>query len=148
MNAVVYSPQAQRQLADIWSWVETRSGFPERAEAFVDSIIEFCDNLADNSQVGIQRDDLRPGLRVVGFRTVSWIIARTSADIEHPLLAARMRNGRLSSSFKSRTVSIVIIAPSWIGVCEGPQRWNLIRKGTGSLEVCALPSESRQLNSR
>lgn len=68
MNAVVYSPQAQRQLADIWSWVETRSGFPERAEAFVDSIIEFCDNLADNPQVGIQRDDLRPGLRVVGFR--------------------------------------------------------------------------------
>ena len=65
---VVYSPEARQQLTDLYSWIATQSGFPDRAEAFVSAILDYCDALGDFPMVGRARDDLRPGLRTVGYR--------------------------------------------------------------------------------
>lgn len=65
---VVYSPRAQQQLTDLYLWIAEQSGFPDRAEGFVAAILTYCDGLTDFPMVGVARDDLRPGLRTIGFR--------------------------------------------------------------------------------
>lgn len=65
---VVYSPRARRQLTDLYLWIAERSGFPDRAEAFVSAIYDRCDALAEFPHVGLARDDIRPGTRTLGFR--------------------------------------------------------------------------------
>lgn len=67
-RSVVYSPRAKRQLADLYEWIADQSGFAERAEGFVSAVLDYCDGLAEFPMVGLARDDLRPGLRTIGFR--------------------------------------------------------------------------------
>ena len=67
-RTVVYSPRARQKLDNLYLWIAEQSGFPERAERYVSAIFDYCDNLADFSFRGIARDDLRPGLRTLGFR--------------------------------------------------------------------------------
>ena len=57
---VVYSPRARQQLTDLYSWIAAESGFPDRAEAYVSAIFDFCDGLAEFPLVGAAKDDLRP----------------------------------------------------------------------------------------
>lgn len=65
---IVYSPRARQQLTDLHSWIVAESGFPNRGEAYVSAIFDFCDGLAEFPLVGGARDDLRPGIRTIGFR--------------------------------------------------------------------------------
>ena len=65
---VVYSPQAQCHLIGLYDWNAGESGFPSRAEAYVSALMDQCDALADFPLIGRARDDIRPGLRTVGFR--------------------------------------------------------------------------------
>lgn len=67
-RSVVYSPRASGQLSDLYLWIAEQSGFPDRAEGYVTTIFDYCDSLADFPLVGVARDDLRPGLRTIGFR--------------------------------------------------------------------------------
>ncbi|MGK0742017.1 type II toxin-antitoxin system RelE/ParE family toxin [Leucobacter sp. Z1108] len=67
-RTVVYSPRARQQLTDLYLWITGQSGFPDRAEGYVSAIFDYCDELADFSFRGSARDDLRPGLRTIGFR--------------------------------------------------------------------------------
>ena len=67
-RTVVYSPRSRQQLTDLYLWIAEESGFPSRAEGFVTAIVNHCDGLADFPMRGIARDDLRKGLRTVGFR--------------------------------------------------------------------------------
>lgn len=82
-RSVVYSPQARQQLTDLYLWIAKASGFPDRAQAFVSEVIESCDGLANFPMRGVARDDLRPGLRVVGFhRRVTIAFAITEETVE------------------------------------------------------------------
>lgn len=67
-HRVVYSRRAQEQLGELYAWIAERSGYPVRAERFVSAILDHCDSLAEFPFVGAARDDLRPGLRTLGFR--------------------------------------------------------------------------------
>ena len=55
---VVYSPEARQQLTDLYLWIASQSGFPNRAEAFVSAILDYCETLGDFPMVGRARDDL------------------------------------------------------------------------------------------
>lgn len=68
IRRVSYSPAARQHLTEVFRWIADASGFPDRAESFVVSILDFCDELGEMPLVGTARDDLRPGLRVIGFR--------------------------------------------------------------------------------
>jgi toxin ParE1/3/4 len=83
-SRVVYSPQARQQLSELYLWIATESGFPDRAERFASAIVDHCDGLANFPLMGMARDDLRPGLRIVGFRrrvTIAFAVTEETVEI-------------------------------------------------------------------
>jgi toxin ParE1/3/4 len=61
-HAVVLTPDAERQLADLYRHIADQSGV-SRAEKFVGRILAECMSLSTFPERGIQRDDIRPNLR-------------------------------------------------------------------------------------
>ncbi|MCB1264095.1 MAG: type II toxin-antitoxin system RelE/ParE family toxin [Mycobacterium sp.] len=64
---VVFAPEAEEQLVDLYRYITT-AGSPEAADRYTDSIVAFCEELALFPHRGKTRDDIRPGLRTIGFR--------------------------------------------------------------------------------
>ncbi|MCL2468006.1 MAG: type II toxin-antitoxin system RelE/ParE family toxin [Micrococcales bacterium] len=65
--SVVFAATARRQLADICTYIADAAD-PGTASAFVKRIVEHCLGLETFPHRGSCRDDLRPGLRTIGFR--------------------------------------------------------------------------------
>ena len=65
---VVYAPRVREQLTDLYTWIADESGYPERAAGYLAAILDYCDGLVVFPYIGVARDDLRPGLRTIGFR--------------------------------------------------------------------------------
>lgn len=66
-SAVIFSSEAEAQLDALYEYIAANSG-ETRADAFVTQIISFCRGLAAFPERGTERVDLRPDLRVIGFR--------------------------------------------------------------------------------
>jgi toxin ParE1/3/4 len=64
---VVFTPRAEAQLARLHTYIAERSGAP-RAERYVGAIVAACRAMAAFPQRGTKRDEVRPGLRTVGFK--------------------------------------------------------------------------------
>ena len=64
---VVFSPEAEAQLVAIYRWI-AENATPTIAEGFTGAIIDYCEKLESFPERGTRRDDLRPGLRTIGFR--------------------------------------------------------------------------------
>lgn len=45
---IVYSPEAQQHLSDIYLWIAEASGFADRAEGFVAAIIDYCEGMTNS----------------------------------------------------------------------------------------------------
>ena len=67
MYAVVYSQRAEAQLMDLLEHIALAAN-PEIAVRYVDASVDQCDRLSTFPRRGTRRDDLWPGLRVMGFR--------------------------------------------------------------------------------
>jgi plasmid stabilization system protein ParE len=67
---VVFTPEALTQLEAIEDYIARHAG-DRVAGDFVDAIVERCSRLDLFPQRGVPRDDMRPGLRVLGFRDSS-----------------------------------------------------------------------------
>ena len=78
-HRVVYSPRSHQQLRAIYDWIAGEAG-PEIAQRFVLSIYDYCDDLADFPLRGRARDDLTPGMRVIGFRRRAMIAFLVTDD--------------------------------------------------------------------
>lgn len=63
---VVLSPEARDDLNGIYDWIANARG-PVVAKGYTDRIEDFCASLDMGAERGTARDDLRPGIRVVGF---------------------------------------------------------------------------------
>lgn len=61
-----FAPEARRDLENLYVYIAKEAG-PDRALAYVERIEKFCVGFADFPERGILRNDLFPGLRVVGF---------------------------------------------------------------------------------
>jgi plasmid stabilization system protein ParE len=90
MHSVVFAPEAEAQLLALFSHIADAAS-PEIAANFTDAIMEQCESMRTFPNRGARRDDIRPGLRVFGFRR------RVSIAFEVPddagrLLEARERN--------------------------------------------------------
>ena len=75
-RAVIYSPEAADDLDWIYNTIATASS-PITADRYDRRIRAFCERLEYGSQRGTRRDDLLPGLRVVGFEhrvTVAFVV--------------------------------------------------------------------------
>lgn len=64
---VVMSARANRRLYRIYDYIAGEAS-SETAERFVAAIQAYCFGLANFPKRGAPRDDISPGLRIVGFR--------------------------------------------------------------------------------
>ena len=81
---VIYSRQTRQQLTDLYLYIAEASGFPDRAESFIAAILDYCERLASFPLMGIARDDLRPGLRIVVFRrrvTIAFAVTEQAVEV-------------------------------------------------------------------
>ena len=60
---LTYSVQAQADLEDIFDFIA--SDDPRRARSYIGDIQQACRNLCVTPLIGIERPDLRPGLRIL-----------------------------------------------------------------------------------
>ena len=67
MHRVVYAPEAEAQLVALFFHIAAESS-AEIAAHYTDAIVEQCESLKTFPMRGAQRDDIRPRLRVFGFR--------------------------------------------------------------------------------
>jgi toxin ParE1/3/4 len=71
--AVEFSASAKADLFAIYDYIAERAG-AEIALRFVDAIEDYCLGFANIPERGTRRDDLRKGLRTVGFRRRATIL--------------------------------------------------------------------------
>jgi toxin ParE1/3/4 len=76
---VGFTPGAQEDLFHLQSYIAARSG-QKRAIAYCERIHAYCMGLSAFSEIGTRRFDLRPGLRIVGFKKRVAIAFHVTAD--------------------------------------------------------------------
>lgn len=83
MHRVVFAPEANQQLVELYRYVALR-GSAAVATSFTNAIVEYCERLSRFPRRGTKRDDIRPGLRTVGFRrrvTIAFTVDDTTVTI-------------------------------------------------------------------
>jgi toxin ParE1/3/4 len=86
----VLRPKAKADLWEIYDYIAQDS--PENAAHFIQRVEAFCLALADFPERGTRRDDLRPGMRIIGFErrvTVAFVILRHTVEIARVLYGGR-----------------------------------------------------------
>lgn len=81
--SVIFSPEADAHLANIYRHI-ARNSSPAIAKRFTDAIVDHCEAFNTFPQRGAKRDDLRVGLRIVGFRrriAVAFTVAEATVTI-------------------------------------------------------------------
>ena len=63
---IVFTPRSERHLQELQDYITEHSG-AQSAEAYVGRIIDYCLGLSTFPERGRRRDDIRPGLRTLGF---------------------------------------------------------------------------------
>ena len=66
-RTVVFSARAERQLDVLYRYIEEHAS-TARAESFVGGIVAYCHAFEPFPERGTRRDDIRPGLRILGYR--------------------------------------------------------------------------------
>lgn len=65
-HRIEFSPEALGDLIDLYDYIAVHDG-AERAIGYIDRIEECCRSLGVFPDRGVRRDDLRLGLRILGF---------------------------------------------------------------------------------
>ena len=65
--SVVFAPEAEEQLADIYRYIALHAS-PDTAARYVEAIVACCEGLQVFPHRGAARDDLRPGLRLAHYK--------------------------------------------------------------------------------
>ncbi len=65
--SVVFTPEAEDQLVELRSYIAA-AGSAEVAARYAESIVAFCEDLGAFPHRGRARDDIRSGLRTIGFK--------------------------------------------------------------------------------
>jgi toxin ParE1/3/4 len=64
---VIFAPQAKAQLLSLHHRI-SEAASPLVAERYTTAIVQYCRALSTFPHRGTRRDDIRPGLRLLGFR--------------------------------------------------------------------------------
>ena len=78
-RSVVFAPEAKDDLIDLFDYIASVAS-PDIALSFLDRIEGFCNNMDVGSERGLRRDDIRPGLRLVGFERRLTVAFTVSSD--------------------------------------------------------------------
>ena len=96
-HTVHFTPEARDQLDKLEADISGAAS-PAVAARYVDSIVDYCQNLQTFPHRGTRRDDLRPGLRTLGFRRRVTILFEVAGDTVNILGVYYGRVGQFSSS--------------------------------------------------
>lgn len=75
---VVFTPEAREDLFELYNYI-AEHGSPERAMAYIERIRKECMSLQTAPNRGTSREDLRAGLRVMGFERRATIAFRVNS---------------------------------------------------------------------
>lgn len=64
---VVFGRDSLSHLDDLYDYIADADS-PDTALRFTNAIVDFCEGLGDFPFRGSERDDIRPGLRTIGYR--------------------------------------------------------------------------------
>lgn len=81
MIRILRTPQAETDLADIWSYIARDN--PSAADRLIRQISDTFDLLAVNPDLGIRMDDLRAGLRCKPVRRRYLVFYEVEGDAIH-----------------------------------------------------------------
>jgi len=80
---VVFAPEAHQDLRDLYDWI-AGVATPGVALAYIERIETFCRGLPHAAERGRNRDDIRQGLRIVGFKrraAIAFAVNETAVTI-------------------------------------------------------------------
>ena len=83
-RAVVYAPEAQSDLLALYDHIADGAS-PVVAFRYVERIDRWLEGFATASERGARRDDIRPGLRIIGFErclTVAFTVSEDTVVIQ------------------------------------------------------------------
>ena len=78
-HRIEFSPEALGDLIDLYDYIALRDG-DERALGYINRIEKFCLGLSLFPDRGMRRDDLRSGLRTLGFERRAVIAFQIAAE--------------------------------------------------------------------
>lgn len=79
-HRVRFAPEAGQDLIAIYDWIAGQ-GSPTNAIGYIDRLEAFCNGLAYAAERGSRHDDIRPGLRAIGFERSATIAFTVSDDV-------------------------------------------------------------------
>ena len=89
---VEFTPNAERDLSSISDWIIHQSGIIRPALEYVRRIRTYCNSFVTFPHRGTQRDDLYPGIRLIGFErrvTIAFIVIDDTVQIVRIFYAGR-----------------------------------------------------------
>lgn len=81
--AVIFSPEAEEDLVNLYEYIAAAAS-PSVAFGYIERIEELCNVLSTVPLGGTSRDDIRPGLRTIGFErraTIAYRVTETRVEI-------------------------------------------------------------------
>jgi toxin ParE1/3/4 len=88
---VIFSPEAEADLVELYDYIANEAG-PDRAIGYIERIEKSCLSLERVSERGTKRDDLRPGLRIMGFErrvTIAFHVEPATVIVDRILYGGR-----------------------------------------------------------
>ncbi|MEO6376444.1 MAG: type II toxin-antitoxin system RelE/ParE family toxin [Caulobacteraceae bacterium] len=82
-RSIAFSPEARGDLVNLYDWIADAAS-AETALAYIERIEAFLTTFDIGSERGVRRDDIRPGLRIIGFErrlTVAFTVYETEVVI-------------------------------------------------------------------
>lgn len=82
-RVVAFAPEARDDLIKLGDWITERAG-AEVALNYIERVMSYCAGFEIGGERGQRRDDLRPGLRVVGFErriAIAFTVSSTEVTI-------------------------------------------------------------------
>lgn len=82
-RTVTFAPEARDDLIKLGDWITERAG-AQVAMNYVERVMAYCADFETSGERGQRRDDLRPGLRVVGFErriAIAFTVSSTEVAI-------------------------------------------------------------------
>jgi toxin ParE1/3/4 len=77
---LVFSPEAQTDLVELYDYIADQAG-RSRAMAYLERVERFCAEFSDFPLRGTRRDELRSGLRTIGFERRTTIAFHLGVDV-------------------------------------------------------------------
>ncbi len=88
---VVFAPEARDDILELYEYIASQAG-AARARAYTDRIVSYCLGFTTFPERGRRRNDLRPGLRVIGFGprvTIAFHVTSDRITIDRVLYGGR-----------------------------------------------------------